>query len=68
MKDPYTSSSTHRPSEKANSPQDPEEDASSEAPLKGPSQASVQKVLDFSKAYEVLDNEDGSGPFDLIRN
>ncbi|MFB6258981.1 MAG: hypothetical protein ABEH38_09825 [Flavobacteriales bacterium] len=66
MKDPYTPSND---SDQTNGPQDPEEGISStEAPLKAPSRASVQKVLDFSRAYEVLDKGDGSAPYDLIRN
>lgn len=68
MKDPYIFSSQYLPSEKTNWQQGSDGKAWSEASPKGPSKASVQKVLDFSKTYEVLDKGDGSDPFGILRN
>ncbi len=61
MKDPYSSPSRTTNNEHQEGPQE------DEAPLKRPSRASVQKVLDFSKAYEVHHSAEGP-PIDLIRN
>jgi hypothetical protein len=54
---------------KAGSERNNEEKASTEMPPKGPSRASVQRVLDYSKAYEAIQRADGSNEFiELIRN
>ncbi len=66
MKDPYTSSA-HRPNDNSDN-QKSEKAACSDEPAKSPSEESVRKVLDFSKAYEVHHRSDGAVPIDLIRN
>ena len=65
--DPTRQHSNDEP--KAGSEQKDPQKASDEMPPKGPSRASVRKVLDYSKAFEAIPRTDRSDEvFELIRN
>jgi hypothetical protein len=66
MKDPYSTSTSSE--DRQEGPEGQQATPSEGVRLKGPSEASDRKVLDFSKAYEVHERSDGSEPLDLIRN
>lgn len=67
MKDPYSFSRTTTSgsnNEQANTPEDLGELSS----FKGPKKATIRRILDYSKALEVLPQGRGSEAYELIRN